>query len=242
MKNEGIEQTLVLFKPDAIKNFLTGYMLEQLSEYHTGLRTAGSKIVTVTNMLSEEHYAEHVGKSFFPSLLEYISGKLHFPGEPEKQRLKAFVFQGPDAIKKVREICGPTNPHVARDTKPGSIRSLGSLIPIKDEQGNTIDYRMDNLIHASSNPVDAEREVKLWFKPCDIPAPMRIYPTLVAEKHFYYNNGKLTDNYVKGCFCLIAPGDVAWESDLKTLEAHISGAKSETTVEAVAAKYMLNIE
>jgi nucleoside-diphosphate kinase len=241
MKNEGIEQTLVLFKPDALKNFVSGYMLEQLSEYHTGLRIAGSKIVTVSKMLAEEHYAEHIGKSFFPALLEYISGRLHFPGEPEKQRVKAFCFQGKDAILKIREICGPTNPHVARETKPGCIRALGTIVPIKDEKGNIIGDRMDNLIHASANASDAEREVKLWFKPLDLPATMRIYPTDVAEDHFYYNAGRITNSYCKGCVCLVAAGDVVWSSDLDALKAHLKGEKASVSVEYIAAKYMLNM-
>ncbi|HEW81550.1 MAG TPA: nucleoside-diphosphate kinase, partial [Nitrospirae bacterium] len=50
------EETLVLIKPDALKNSLTGYVLSQLSEYHSGLRFAGTKIVKVSKMLADEHY------------------------------------------------------------------------------------------------------------------------------------------------------------------------------------------
>ena len=88
MLSKDLEQTLVLIKPDALKNSLTGYVLSQLSEFHTGLRIAGAKIVHVSRMLGEEHYAEHRGKVFFPSLIEYITGRLHQPdpvlgdGEP----------------------------------------------------------------------------------------------------------------------------------------------------------------
>ena len=49
---EGTEQTLVLIKPDAMKNSLTGYVLSLLSEFHTGLRFAGTKVVQVTTMLA----------------------------------------------------------------------------------------------------------------------------------------------------------------------------------------------
>jgi len=97
-------------------------------------------------MLAEEHYAEHQGKIFFPSLIEYITGSLHYPGEPWKRKVKAFVFQGPNAIKLVRSICGPTNPHEARDKQPGCIRALGTVVPLKDAAGNEIGQRMDNLI------------------------------------------------------------------------------------------------
>jgi len=74
MGREPLEQTLVLIKPDALKNSLTGYVLSQLSEFHTGLRFAGAKIVHVSRMLAEEHYAEHRGKVFFPSIIDYIVG------------------------------------------------------------------------------------------------------------------------------------------------------------------------
>ncbi|MGZ6345802.1 MAG: nucleoside-diphosphate kinase, partial [Candidatus Limnocylindrales bacterium] len=49
----------MLIKPDALKLSLTGYLLSQFSEFHTGLRFAGAKIVHVSRMLAEEHYAEH---------------------------------------------------------------------------------------------------------------------------------------------------------------------------------------
>ena len=242
MKEETNELTLVLIKPDALKNSLTGYVLSQLSEYHTGLRFAAAKIVNVNRMLAEEHYAEHKGKVFFPPLLDYIMGIPHYPNEPGKRRVKAFVYHGPDAIKKVREICGPTNPHVARDTKPGCIRALGTLVSIKDESGNIVGERMDNLIHASANPADAEREIKLWFKPSDMPPSKRMYPTVICEEHFYFNDCELLTSYKKGSICIFAPGTLVWKSDLDALKAHLKGEKSETSFEAVAAKYLINLE
>src|SRR5512145_2206769 len=94
MSNAKLEQTLVLLKPDALKNSLTGYLLSQLSEFHTGLHFSGTKIVQVSKMLAEQHYAEHFGKVFFPSLLDYIMGSIHYPDEPWKRRVVAIVYQG----------------------------------------------------------------------------------------------------------------------------------------------------
>lgn len=234
------QQTLVLIKPDALKNSLTGYVLSYLSEFHTGLRFAATKIVHVTKMLSEEHYTEHRGKSFFPSLLDYIMGCVHYPDAPERRRVIAIVYQGEDAIKKIRNIAGPTNPLVARDTKPGCIRSLGTLAPIKDAEGNVIGERMDNLIHASANTDDAEREIKLWFKPHDIPTPMHPYPTSMCTDHYYYYKGKLTTNYTEGAICILAPGNVAWQSDLDSLKLIAAEKSAPTTPGAVIAKYLIN--
>jgi nucleoside-diphosphate kinase len=240
MMNKDLEQTLVLIKPDALKNSLTGYVLSQLSEFHTGLRIAGAKIVHVNKMLAEEHYAEHRGKVFFPSLIEYITGILHHPGELGRRRVIAFVYQGPDAVLKIRDIAGPTNPLMAREKKPGCIRALGTLVPLKDAFQNIIGERMDNLIHASAKDDEAEREIKLWFKPHDIPPAMQAYETERCEDHFYFMGSTLFMKYEPGSVCLLAPGDVAWKSDLETLRLLYQGKQSVSSFEAVVAKYLIN--
>lgn len=236
-----MEQTLVLIKPDALKNSLTGYVLSLLSEFHTGLRFAGAKIVHVNRMLAEEHYAEHRGKVFYPSLIDYIMGRLHYPDQPQKRRVIAFVYQGADAVKKMRDICGPTNPHVARETRPGCVRSLGTIVPIRDKDGKAIAERMDNLIHASATPDEAEREIKLWFRPVDIPPSMRLYATEVNEDHYYFSDNRLYMKHEPGTVCLLAPGDIVWKSDLEGLGQIGQGKTAALTLEAVAAKYLINL-
>ena len=240
MENISQEQTLVLIKPDALKNSLTGYVLSQLSQFHTGLFFAGSKIVHVSKMLADEHYSEHRGKVFFPSLLEYITGRIHYPGEPIKHRVIALVYQGPGAVQKIRDIAGPTNPHVARDTNPGCIRSLGTLVPLHDADGNVVGERMDNLIHASATDEEAEREIKLWFKPNDMPPSMHAYPVEVCEEYFYVKEGKLFTDHEAGSICFLAPGKVVWASDLAALHQLADGKKALCSLEAVVAKYLIN--
>ncbi len=240
MDKKELEQTLVLIKPDALKNSLTGYVLSQLSQFHTGLRFAGTKIVHVGRMLAEEHYAEHRGKVFFPSLLDYIMGRIHYPEEAWKRRVIAIVYQGPEAVRKIRDIAGPTNPHVARDKRPGCIRALGTVVPIKDASGNVIGERIDNLIHASATDGEAEREIKLWFRPNDIPPLMRVYPTEVSNEHYYLKDGKLSVTYTPGSICFIPPGDVAWTSDLEVLRLLRTGSSSFSSLESVVAKYLIN--
>ncbi len=240
MQNNALDQTLVLIKPDALKNSLTGYVLSQLSEFHTRLRFAGTKVVHVTRILAEEHYAEHRGKVFFPSLIEYIMGRVHYPDEPHKQRVIAIVYQGPNAVQTVRNISGPTNPHVAREQKPGCVRSLGTVVPIRNAEGEEIGERMDNLIHASATAEEAEREIKLWFKPNDIPPFMRAYATQQSQEHHYYRNDLLLTHYEPGSVCLLAPGDIAWESDLDALQLIRQGQVSSCSLRSVAAKYLSN--
>ncbi len=236
----GLEQTLVLIKPDALRNSLTGYVLSLLSEYHTGLVFAGVKIVHVTTMLAAEHYAEHRGKIFYASLLDYITGAIHYPGAPEKQRVIAIIYQGPDAVKKLRAIAGPTNPHQARDQMPGCIRALGTVAPLKNAEGKVIGERMDNLIHASATDTEAEREIKLWFRPSDIPPAMHPYATHESPSHYYHKNGKLLGAHEPGAVLIAAPGDIVWDSDLIALEEFQCGRRGSTPLDSIVAKYLIN--
>ena len=132
------EQTLVLIKPDALKISLTGYILTQFSEFHTGLRFAGAKIVHVSRMLAEEHYAEHRDKPFFGELVGFITS-----GTVVVARL-----QGESAIDVWRTMMGPTDPSTA---PPGTIRGDFGLIIT------------ENIVHGSDSPTSAERELKLFF-------------------------------------------------------------------------------
>lgn len=242
MRNKELDQTLVLIKPDALKNSLTGYVLSQLSGFHTGLCFAATKVVHVSRMLAEEHYAEHFGKVFYPSLLDYIMGQLHYPNQPQKQRVIAIVYQGADAVGKVREIGGPTNPHNAREEKPGCIRSLGTIVPIRNAAGEEVGDRMDNLIHASATYDEAEREIKLWFKPTDFPPSMRAFAAVESEEHYYYKDNRLFDTHEPGSVCLLAPGDVVWESDLAALRLIFQGKPAACSLQTVVAKYLVNLK
>jgi nucleoside-diphosphate kinase len=204
------------------------------------LRFAGAKIVHVNKMLADQHYAEHRGKVFFPALIDYLMGLAHYPNEPWKRRVIAFVFQGHGAIAKIREIAGPTDPNEARDKKPGCIRALGTIVQLRNTEGKVIGERMDNLIHASANNTEAEREIKLWFRPSDIPPLMHAYPTEINEEHYYFRGKTLSLAHERGSICLLAPGDCVWKSDLNALRSIYQGKSSHSDIETVAAKYLIN--
>jgi nucleoside-diphosphate kinase len=172
--------------------------------------------------------------------LDYIMGCAHYADEPEKRRVIALVLRGPDAVWRIRDIVGPTDPHVARKQRPGCVRALGTVVPLRDESGNVVGQRMDNLIHASATAEEAEREIKLWFKPNDIPPSMQAYPVEVSDAHYYFKDGALFTEYEPGCICLLAPGDAAWMSDLETLRLASDGTTPSNPLKAVAAKYLIN--
>ena len=158
------EQLLILIKPDGLKKSLTGNIITKLSE--AKLVIIGAKVVKVTDELAKEHYKQLKDKPFFDELVKYIEGKLH--GEPY-QRVLALVYQGDDAIKKLRNLAGATNPEEA---DPVSIRGAYGRITTKGVY--------ENVIHCSSDPAEAEREIKLWFEPEEVVSD--IYPTKKATR------------------------------------------------------------
>ena len=154
------QQTLVLIKPDGLTKSLTWNILTRLSE--TKLEIVAAKITRVSRQLTMEHYKHLQDKPFFSELIKYLQGELH-----ERQKVMAMVYWGPDAIKKVRDLAGATNPEEA---DPTTIRGAYGRITTKGIY--------ENVIHASSNLEDAEREIKLWFQPEDI--IVDLYPTKVT--------------------------------------------------------------
>ena len=155
-----LEQTLILIKPDGLKKSLTGNVLTRLAE--TKLDIVAAKIVKVSRELAVAHYQQMADKPFFEELIKYIMGDYH------KHKVMAMVYHGDGAIKKVRQICGSTNPEEA---DPVSIRGAYGRITTKGVY--------ENVIHASTNPEEAEREVKLWFGPDEI--IVEAYPTKNVE-------------------------------------------------------------
>jgi nucleoside-diphosphate kinase len=154
MKNEA---TLVIIKPDGLKKSLTGNILSRLSE--TKLKIIGAKIIKVSEELAHKHYQHLRDKPFYADLIRYITGQMH--GE---NRVMALIYWGKDAISKVRQISGATNPEEA---DPVSVRGAYGRILTSG--------LYENVIHASSSIAEAEREIKLWFEPKEI--VYELYPT-----------------------------------------------------------------
>ena len=151
-----VEQTLVLIKPDGLAKALTGNIITELSD--TRLILVGAKIVQVTRELAEEHYQHLREEKFYDELIRYIMGEFHV------KRVLALVYHGEKSIKKIRKVVGATNPEQA---EPTSIRGRYGRITTKGV--------FENVVHASENAKEAEREIKLWFRPDEL--VQTIYPT-----------------------------------------------------------------
>ncbi len=142
------EKTLVLIKPDAMIKHLAGNIINDL--YNLNLKMIGLKLVNVKKELAEQHYSEHKGKPFYNGLIDYISGKLH-----NNENVIAIVYSGENAIQKIRDAVGKTNPD---ECEPYHIRGkYGKINTAKDNWHETV-------IHASDSKESAEREIKLWFE------------------------------------------------------------------------------
>ncbi|WP_181784489.1 nucleoside-diphosphate kinase [Pseudonocardia pini] len=131
------ERTLVLVKPDGVARNLIGECLARIER--KGLKLVAAELRTVDRELASQHYAEHDGKPFFESLLEFITSG----------PVLAAVAEGPRAIAAWRQLAGGTDP--VEKAAPGSIRGDFGL------------ETQANLVHGSDSPESAAREIKLWF-------------------------------------------------------------------------------
>ena len=159
-EKENAQQCLVLIKPDGLVKSLTGDIISKLSE--TTLKIMGVKIVQVTRELAEEHYQALREEKFFEELIKYIMGEYH------TKRVMALVYEGHNAIARIRTIIGSTNPEKA---EPTTIRGKYGRI--------TTSGVFENVVHASANDEDAEREIKLWFRPDEL--IHTVYPVELKE-------------------------------------------------------------
>jgi len=170
-----VERTLVLIKPDGVFRSLIGEIISRIER--TGLKVVGLKMISAGDDILEMHYrleeewacelmeksrsaAEREGREFpFKDHMEF--------GASIQERLKNFlkegpvvaiVFSGEHAVEIVRKVVGHTEP---RQAIPGTIRGdfVIDSYKIADGEGRAV----RNLIHASSDTKEAEREIALWF-------------------------------------------------------------------------------
>ncbi len=158
-----IEKTLVLIKPDNFKfpNLRPGGVIEVFSR--SGLHIIGFKVHRMSVGQAEQFYGPVLsvleqklgpasGHENWEGIVEFMAGRKPSKCPPEKRNVPgteksiAIVYQGIDAVSKIRDVLGPTDPAKA---PPGSIRR---------EFGQTI---MINAAHASDSAENAEREMAI---------------------------------------------------------------------------------
>jgi nucleoside diphosphate kinase len=157
------EKTLVLIKPDNFKfpNLRPGGVIEVFSQ--TGLNIIGFKVHRMSVAQAQDFYGPVLpvledklgaekGRGAWEDIVEFMSGGRPSAtsddqkNQPGSEKIVALVYQGEDAVRKIREVLGPTDPSKA---PPGSIRK---------EFGQSI---MVNAAHASDSAENAQREMKI---------------------------------------------------------------------------------
>jgi len=157
----GAQRSLVLIKPDnfafpgtrpgAVLDVFarTGLPLVAMKVHHMSVAEGMEFYGPVLDALTERFGAEK-GRDHWENIVEFMSGSRPSAvpeqdhGQPGTQKILALVFEGPDAIAKIRTVLGPTDPAKA---PPGTIRK---------EFGTSI---MVNAGHASDAPENATREI-----------------------------------------------------------------------------------
>ncbi len=138
-----VERTLVLLKPDCVQRRLMARVLGRFED--KGLVVIALKLMRMTPALAKKHYAEHIAKSWYPPLEQYITAS----------PVVAAVIEGPEAIRVVREMVGVTD---SLKATPGTIR------------GDFGCSQRMNLVHASDGPESAQREIDIFFSADEIHA------------------------------------------------------------------------
>jgi nucleoside-diphosphate kinase len=147
-----MEKTLIIFKPDAVQRGIVGEVL-------TRFERVGLKIVA-TKMLQPDyqHYYDHYegigtlksrkGDDIFESQLKNM----------QQGPVIAMVLEGVDAVETVRKMVGDTEP---KSAQPGTIR--GDYAHVSYSQANQSGKSVSNVIHASAEADEAEKEIAHWF-------------------------------------------------------------------------------
>ncbi|ABC22969.1 nucleoside-diphosphate kinase [Rhodospirillum rubrum] len=138
-----IERTLSIIKPDATRRNLTGAINARFEE--AGLRIVGQKRLRLTTAQAEGFYEVHKERSFFGSLVEFMTS-----GPVVVQ-----VLEGENAVLKNREVMGATNPANAAEHT------------IRKDFAESIEA---NSVHGSDSAENAAHEIAYFFAQTEIVA------------------------------------------------------------------------
>lgn len=135
------QKTLVLIKPDAMEQNLTQSIIAEI-EGVLSLRIDDRRVVWMKPPLVAEHYAHHCDKPYFPAISAYMTRGPCF----------ALIVSGEDAVARVRWLAGATDPTKAESWT------------LRGRYGKTMpDGSMENVVHASGTPEEAEVEITRFF-------------------------------------------------------------------------------
>ena len=136
-----VQRTFSILKPDAVAAGHAGEILTMLEQ--AGFRIVGMRMLKLNQQQAEGFYAVHRERPFFTSLVKFMT----------EGRIVALALEREDAVKKLREVMGATNPANAAE---GTVRKLFA---------ESIER---NCIHGSDAPETAEVELCYFFNTLDL--------------------------------------------------------------------------
>jgi nucleoside-diphosphate kinase len=145
----GVERSLVLLKPDAVKRGLAGRITTRFED--SALKIVGTKMKLMDADFARKHYfdlEERAGKEIYDCTAGFM----------QTGPVIALAVEGVDAVSKVRKIIGSTFPDQAA---PGTVR--GDFAHQTKASSEVSGKAVMNLVHASGNSEEAKYEVDLWF-------------------------------------------------------------------------------
>jgi nucleoside-diphosphate kinase len=138
---EFMERTLSIVKPDGVNKNVVGEVISRFER--KGLKISALKMLHLSKEEAQRFYIVHKERSFYGSLTDFMS----------EGPLVVMVVSGENAIARVREIMGSTNP---KDAAPGTIRA---------------DLAADierNIVHGSDSLQSAAYEIAFFFSSLEI--------------------------------------------------------------------------
>ncbi|QAR21919.1 nucleoside-diphosphate kinase [Limosilactobacillus fermentum] len=134
------EWTLVLVKPDGVKNRHVGEVITRIER--KGYQIIDLKMIEPTENKLRQHYADKVNEPYFAGLMSYMT----------EGPIVGIIVAGTNVVKTIHRMAGATNPVEAAW---GTIRGdFGREWP---------DGNLRNVVHTSDKPANAKREIEIWF-------------------------------------------------------------------------------
>ncbi len=141
-----IQRTLAIIKPDAVaKPGATGEILRRIEE--AGLAIIAMKRVQLTSQVAKGFYAVHKARPFYGELVSFMTSG----------PVVVVALEGEGAIKKWRDLMGPTN---SKEAPKGTVRG---------DFGTDIER---NASHGSDAPETAAKEIPYFFDATEVQAPV----------------------------------------------------------------------
>jgi nucleoside-diphosphate kinase len=135
------QRTFSIIKPDAVAEGHAGEILSMLEK--AGFKIVALRMTRLTQPEAEGFYAVHRERPFFPSLVRFMT----------EGPIIVMALEREDAIAKLREVMGATNPANAVE---GCVRKRFA---------QSIER---NCIHGSDAPETAEVELRYFFNTLDL--------------------------------------------------------------------------